>query len=127
MTTEELRELDAWIAEHVMGWTLLKQWKESDAIFYTGFPPDKASQYYAKQSQCDPEIPCPTTDPAAAFEVLKRCVERLGHKFISVGFGNGLFHVDNMRSSTPGIDEIAVKAPTLELAICLFSKQLFSK
>lgn len=111
MNEKELRELDAWIAEHVFRLKLnvngmIETWPRP------GVRHDVCVSSY-------------TTDPAAAFAVLEKCIksnrgrivfEDWGTEFV-VGFWNSdreLFY-----------DEAT--APTLPLAICLFSEQLFSK
>lgn len=64
----------------------------------------------------------PTTDPAAAFEVLKACAERLPMN-IEISHNGPYWFI-----SRPDEDSgVAVMESTLELAIAKFSRKLFSK
>lgn len=109
MNTQELRELDAWIACNLFGakdivWVQL--WAE------IGCPNEPFQNHGAD------EIPYYTTAPAAAMEVMKKCLEK-----DSVGFWKKQhgYTVKNHR------EDCREQAPTLELAICLFAKKLFTK
>ncbi len=114
MTPTELRELDAWIAEHVMGWKI-----------------SQAGNSGKNQSGQWKSIPIYTTDPAAALEVLKKCYEKIWsdnpiitkcqHFKIEI-WNNGLWVVQQSEKI-----ETSIESETLELAICLFAKKLFSK
>jgi len=80
---DELRELDAWIAEHVMGWTPNKSqslkyrraWNvPGQELRWTGEA--RLPELY----ECDhpeDEMFHPTTNNADAMAVLKACVEKL--------------------------------------------------
>lgn len=95
MSTTELRDLDAWICEHVMGW------RKSDVIKRPAM------------------IPNYSTSSAAAMEVLKKCQDI---RCLAIN--------KNSITSLGGEDEKAIvmcDAPTLELAICMFAKKLFTK
>jgi hypothetical protein len=98
MTQKELRELDAWVAENVIGWHL------TDI--------DMTSEDYPRY----------TTDHAAAMEVLKKCA--FGNR-ITCWYSDGTWNVDNLRGYASYEHE--AQAETLELAICIFAKKLFSK
>jgi len=112
MTTQEMRELDAWIAENVFGWQEFREeeypyrmlWREGEE----GSPVWDEPDYY-------------TTDPAAAMEVLKKCADNL---WLSVGFSKQrkTFLCGGILSG-----ENYAEAETLELAICQFAKKLFTK
>lgn len=101
MDTKEMRELDAWIAEHVMGWKISFRAGEVE-IWRT---PSGTAVFH------------PTTDPAAAMEVLKKCGERA---CTTVYRTKGAWVVTS--SILVGAE---ADAPTPELAICLFAKALF--
>jgi len=104
MSDKELRELDAWIADEVFKRWMLNPEGLGDAPKYT-------------------------TDPAVALGVLKKCAEKLcDDKAFSDALmiqpneaGNGWF-VGPFSDDTK-----CVESPTLELAICLFAKKLFTK
>jgi hypothetical protein len=97
------RELDAWIAEHVMGykWKALKNhqfpgcWIESGGSYHYSFRP--------------------STNPATAMEVLKQCGTVL---IMPTEDGWCLSQLTGRR--------LLQNADTLELCICLFAKQLFA-
>ena len=103
MSVTEQRELDAWIAERVMGW--IPTFKDC------GKSP----------SGCETLFPHYTTDPAAAMEVLKKCAEKCslaGMEFVIVrGF--------DWRVCAEPQRGISTFAETLELAICKFAKKLW--
>lgn len=121
MKNEELRELDAWIAEHVMGFTLNSghppHWysSDSDRVYFVRLAEDDDAAIYWQ----------PTTDPAAAMEVLKKCYDKCGM-------------IDTFRTQIKpyrfGVTgkwlpaaNYECEAEALELAICLFAKKLFTK
>lgn len=118
MTDTEKRELDAWIAERVMGWKLDKMiwWSRNDI--------DK-TQSIAWEGDFRP-----TTDPAATMEVLKRCAEKLEVINSSIALGQQFDELVEDRLfwfvSHERTKEVT-EAETLELAICLFAKKLFTK
>jgi len=91
MTTQELRELDAWIAEHVFGVSVPHPFFK------------------------------PTEDPRGAMDVLKKCAEKHQHDIAIGTAGPTDWRV------WAGELNGATYASSLELAICLFAKQLFSK
>jgi hypothetical protein len=113
MSNEEMRALDAWIAEHVMGWTV-----SFHAGNITLWLPTRTST---------PRTFNATTDAADAMEVLRRCVLKVGENDsveINQVEGNSGFGWCAARAN--GLTPYGEGA-TLELAICLFAKQLFSK
>jgi hypothetical protein len=156
MTNKELRELDAWIAEHVIG--MLFYWKVAgwttdmsgfDWKMVLALPPEGGIGKHwkgcagetRKATDCEVAIAkhdgdferhfSPyTTDPAAAMMVLEKCVEN----------SNMPVEIDRKRDSKIGhwrletgvmSKGLLAIAPhehnTLPLAICLFAKKLFSK
>ena len=76
MTTQELRELDAWIAENVMNLTL---WKETAERYTAILNPNEyvlsipGKIVRARIGFRPTDNFEPTTDPAAAMEVLRKC------------------------------------------------------
>lgn len=118
MTDKELRELDAWIAEHVMGWTVMSE---------TLCDPKPEVKHGRQTGDVDinPVAPLPnyTIDPAAAMMVLEKCCSRTALPIL-VGVSAGGFYC-----TTQSMDRIKswVFSDTLPLAIALFAKQLFSK
>jgi len=151
MSDKELRELDAWIAEHVMdvkrfvGVKKRGYWYRPNAHGYTDrqaeawwLTRDEAKKHeYLRGDEpvtiCEFSTPLYTTDPAAAMQVLEKCVAELELKraFPAIekysdldGFQGwkvtALFSNGNQQT----FSEVA---ETLPLAICLFAKQLFSK
>lgn len=136
MNTLELRELDAWIAEHVMKF---KETQEPDD--YTA---DSMSQWYKHTAYGQYEwrvivstpYECkhhpegkpfqhswknfkPAADPAAAMEVLKKCLDE---KTIFISHGTtGFWIADCDKKSCYQTGQ------TLELTICQFAKKLFTK
>ncbi len=132
MSETELRELGAWIAEHVMldsprieavamnadetGVALWEnEWITRSAV--RQFCKEHPQYHYVER-----KIYCQyTRNEADALRVLKRCLidepVRIVHWTHSGQF--------ELQSSDD--DRIFPSAPTLELAICLFAKQLFAK
>lgn len=136
-TETELRELDAWISEHVMGIKglvgLKKRgyWYRPDAHGYT----DRQSEAWhltreeAKKHEylrgdepvviCEIDTPHYSTDRAAAMQVQENCCDNLALIVVQVA---GEWTVSQITGK-----RIKASAPTLPLAICKFAKLLFSK
>ena len=108
MTGKELEELNVWISEHVMGWKPeqdLVQTGENGVIFtYRG--PGPMHLFW------------PTTNPGDAMEVLKKCAERG-----SVSIEHSKTYGWTVTTNEPGAYGYAA---TLESAISLFAKDLFT-
>lgn len=138
MTTSDERELDSWIAEHVMGyrWMWFSQLDDPECgkrcIAPTFFrecvkevPRHPGVEFpLASNGIWDKRLPHYTTDPAAAFEVLKKCMEHYGDR-------GGTLRLHFNGQSGFGISDDAnryfvFEAP-LETAICHFARGLFSK
>lgn len=104
MSAKELRELDAWIAEHVFNAKReTSGWEPGDT--------------YEEGLDCLVSEWQPTTDPAAAMAVFKKLLES---------------HILTFESTSDGYcieisDGVLVCCKTLELAICEAAKKLFSK
>lgn len=116
MNDQELRELDAWIAEHVMGWT---KW-EGSGWLHAGCMDANGIKWLSGGYEIEFQ---PTIDSGQSMDVLKRCGERMPNFHIGAPQGSSLKNW----MITWNYDENTVESETLELAICLFSKQLFSK
>lgn len=117
MTTEEMRALDAWIAEHVMN-------------YKRGHPGGSKEEYWQPPPYKFGVIPFEkvphfTTDPAAALEVLNGCIKSNHGRIMIEDFGKdvvvGFWNSDHEHFYGEA------QAKTLELAICKFAKALFSK
>lgn len=143
MSEKEMRELDAWIHEHVFGWEFTDDPEQftmhdrplcfryqtangalevlrGDAYAITHAPKGTPFNRTYKKFH-------PTTDAAAALEVLRACGERTGPEGLAIEVrrpGPDSWYVCafdyEIKASAPA------DAPTLELAICLFAKALFS-
>lgn len=103
MTTNEMRDLDAWICLNLFNWT------QADV---------------EKRPAMMPHF---TTDPAAAMEVLKWVIQESNIVFgrsINLETSGSAYWID----VRIGVDDlINAHALSLELAICLFAKRLFEK
>lgn len=147
MNATELRELDTWIHRHIFEVDLyvgLKKrgfWWRPNSCGYTGNQ-DEAGRYTraeaAKKAQPDGEPVTIrefepkkyTTDSAAAMEVLKKCAEKMDrYQSVTLVKNGDTFTIcmatpvryEQYDYSHHATDE------TIELAICLFAKKLFSK
>ena len=138
MTSNELCELDAWIETNIFdgqkyGVKKRGLWYRPDAHGYTDrqseawrLSLEEAKKHEYKRGGYDEQVvimpidtPRYTTDPADAMEVLKKC-STLTPYAISNNI-TGFMVSDLDKKSRYGIGE------TLELAICLFAKKLFTK
>ena len=153
MTNQELRELDAWIAEKVMGYTLNQELgiRYKDGTESWGNSPEYTAQkcaHYQKQglgceliTREDLDGFSPTYDPAAAMQVLEKCAKKDSEKFmggmvIETWFVSAIGEdyephwrvACRMSRDKMPTDEqsLMTGAPTLPLAICLFAKKMFA-
>ena len=112
MINTELRELDAWIAEHVMGW--------KPTVSLCQPRGDEVPRYWSIGGGRSVHMKSfnPTTDPAAAMTVLKKILTDHPRGSAMVGYAGGF----NEQWSCG-----RANAKTLELAICECAKQLFTK
>lgn len=109
MTANEMRELDAWIAENVMG-------REVDLTN------EHLINRYKDGGKSVERLPQYTLDPAAAMMVLEKCLEKTEADDLSyIGKVGDEFIVGHEPLKNETI------ADTLLLAICLFAKKLFEK
>lgn len=148
MKEEKLRELDAFIAEHVMGF----KWARDCAKFRSDSP--RGSQFkqgtralieklelergkrqdwngWGKSKGNEPlapnwrfNIPHYTTDPAAAMMVLAKCLEH-GITILDSQVSPNIPRFTVCASSKP--EKYRAVADTLPLAVCRFAEQLFKK
>jgi hypothetical protein len=129
MTDKELRELDAWIACNLFGWEPETRKMYAGSKNVAGYGRNKHLHPGHPErdfTPCTLMIPHYSTDPAAAMEVLKKCAEKW---IVTVELGkdgSGQSYVWVARLNL-GTEDNFKCAPTLELAICLFAKQLFGK
>jgi len=93
------KELDKWIAVNVMGWN---------------------EDYLIKNKH---NVSKYTTDPAAAMEVLKKCLNKSLIEIVAIA--DGSYYIS--QSFEFHDEPIFINESTLELGICLFAKKLFSK
>lgn len=128
MSEKELRELDAWIAEHVMGWHKVKTGDNKSLCSVCGNGFGERHKHYVPDfhSSTTGSVPFYHSDPAAAMQVLEKCVNELceqdQEETVSVGMEVPYFVVEKTNTSK----SMRVEASTLPLSICLFAKQLFS-
>jgi len=118
MIPQELRELDAWIAEHV---TCEKYpIGEHNSGISKHYLDDGKNVVRTVEGKWTAALPSYTTDPAAAMMVLEKCAEKEGQENF-----DGV-QIDKTEHgwivSTCKMDS---DAETLPLAICLFAKKLF--
>ena len=124
MTTKE-KELNDWIAVNVMGWERHQEKPYTPAA-------QKTVEALATWQDGDGKVMAfvkdynPTTNPAAAFEVLKRCLDKTLLLKHTQTTGDGKYRI-----AIPLLfDEespVIASADTLELCICQFAKKLFTK
>lgn len=98
MITEEMRELDAWIAEHVMGWHISRYGQGS---------------YIHNHWQ-------PTESPSDAMAVLERCAEKCPVAIDKNRTGWTVCRIDHLTATQ------LTHGDTIPLAICLFARKVFS-
>lgn len=120
MSPSALRELDAWIAEHVMK---LSAWKETPERITCILNPNEfvlsiPNKIVRARLGNNPTSNFqPTIDPTAAMQVIDKCIVELGYVVIGK-FPSGLYGV-----SKPGY--AFTEAPTIPRAICLFAQKLY--
>lgn len=127
MTNAELRELDAWIAEHAMGWKLVNY---KTGVFAKTKSDYKDASINDGWAWGDGDNEAwqwkPTKSPADAMRVLRECHKRLGPLAIMTSYqpevgGYWIRAVPEHGKHIEGIAE------TLELSAALFARKLFSK
>ena len=118
MNESELRELDAWTAEHVMGWkhvTKLADFKTDTFIgSHNGIIVGSKDHNRATNWR-------PTSDSGNAMDVLKKCAE---NKMVGISIDSLGGQIEVWSIVYP---EFRAQSETLELAIAQFAKALFSQ
>ncbi len=137
MTETEMRELDAWIAEHVFGKKVHKGENlvfgsagigRDDFIYSTGKHP--TVRMWCEEMSFSWS---PTSESSAAMQVLEKCATKLDCEDMRIGFCTGNWSIQSVYREDPGADgRIKVWAlppakQTLPIAICLFARKLFEK
>lgn len=136
MTKHELRELDVWLYRNVPGlktcncvnWIQLKFGQaEYEKIRRTFLAQGSKDRW----PEIEPDLPCSHqqqyhSDPADAMQVLEKCINE--QRRLNVGDSSFFISKDGsdfwLRTVSKG-KHIEGIAPTLELAILLFAKNLF--
>lgn len=125
MTNAEMRELDAFIAETVMGFEHPCLFEPTGA---TGEICTKCNHHGSFDRHFFSHY---TSDAAAAMLVLEKCLDKCGSDvvFFKSTDKPGMFRVFKVKDAIAftGLPTKFVEAETLPAAICLFAKQLFSK
>jgi hypothetical protein len=131
MTDQEidLRQLDAWIAEHVFdfAWVPRNQgpgtcWLAPKEEWKNYLPAYITRGIYQPEGVYDRRVPKYSTDPAASFEGLRKILNDRGPAGIK------LFRTDKLVTAYCDDYQIqAAHAPTLEQAICLLAKKLYAQ
>jgi len=120
MNEKGLRELDAWIGVNVFG---------MKAISKNSEPPTEGTEddyFVIEWIETSCSLPHYSTDPAAAFQVLQRCADKLDGYEISVGHHRyKISEPKQFMVCSSNHRECQSIAPTLEIAICKFAKELF--
>lgn len=100
----ELKELNEWVSIHVLSWQ-----KKRCAI-------------HLSYDCCGRKrMPNPTTNPADALAVWRECLDRCDAETAKVPSGFRIRRTDVRK------DQLTTFGSTLEITICLFVRQLFSK
>ena len=125
MKIKELRELDVWVAENVMGFTIIKTPSLATEIYVN-------SEVFERLMMPPQPLKCYTINPTYAMEVLKKCAEKMKRE------SDGFYDLVCIRPKTTedgwtvfkqsqeNWGHLYEEADTIELAICLFAKKLFS-
>lgn len=109
---KELRELDFWIAENVLGWQRGKKWGNGNGEWTIN------GLGYAHHGKSWGQTPSFTADPAAAMMVWKQILSRYS-PVSRQRQTDGFYYV--------WINNVQAEGETLEIAICRFARKLFEK
>lgn len=121
MTIEEMRELDTFCATNVMGWSECRSGMQSKSDPTCDAWLLKTKRYCTRFKYGWR----PTKDAVDAMDVLKKCAEKCQHELAINAPTPKLWGVGCIDWDTEST--VKHEAETLELAICLFAKQLFRK
>jgi hypothetical protein len=120
MNHDEMRQLDAFIAKYVMGYSRWHARCMHASDGRTFYKPDTGSRHrWLDEFGPHSESWTPTTDPAAAMEVLKKIATAHRVDNTAVWWNGGFWHA--------GHGKVVASADTLEKAICYLAKSLFSR
>lgn len=134
MSDKELRELDAWISEHVMGLSLCT--RHIAILEENEFVLSIPSKIVRARIGNNPTVNFePTIYSAATMEVLKKCAEHMKNGIWGIASPMDDSVASTIKKPSQGWvvgfigkpSNFDVEAETLELAICLFAKKLYSK
>jgi hypothetical protein len=133
MSDTEMRELDAWIDKVVFGNNPERRKAHWFCVTCEDeVPPNRISLYKCCNVCGTPadwrdSLPKYCTDPAASFELLKKCAEKLAPECGSVAIAWEQDIEEWTVQETDKYKCVRATANTLELAIALFAKNLYSK
>lgn len=131
----ENADLDIFIAEKVMGWSIYTSGRGSIHALENENT-DAERDYVVKSNHpWDTANFSPSTDPASALEVLKKCAEHMKNGIMGIASPIGDSVASTIKKPSQGWvvgfigkpSNFDVEAETLEIAICLFAKKLYSK
>lgn len=130
MTAQELRELDAWIAEHVMGRKLKHIASARKDDWY--WCPNNEKVMCGDRLNLPKRSFTPTEDPADAMAVLEKIAAIPYGVIIEQVHGHPIEkRTGNFRLTTHFLQgdnsRLETEAETLPMVICLFAKKLFGK
>lgn len=122
MTNEQLRELDAWIAEKVIGRKSVAKISmlDDDSTFH--YRKD-IGEVFVHHAGNNVRYFHPTSDPAAAMMVLEKCIEKTQVELTTVASGE--YRIRDL-AATRG-EYFTTFEKSLPLAICLFARELFKE
>lgn len=129
MKPDKMRELDKWIAEHVMEWPREKIYE--GYAYYTASGALTGFNVYpppAAWAECDNNYWGPTLNYKCALMVLEKCAEKLDTAegmSVNIGKSGDSWEVCDMFMGHGYESVNAATADTLPLAICLLAVKLF--
>lgn len=132
LTTEQLRELDAWIAEKWMGWRKANSMLEMNAGEFCFGIKHTASVWTRYDDGGKAHMFRPTEDPTASMMLLKKVAQACDEKsqYLTIDpLGKETWRVSSVEffSANEYADRLEEVAPTLELAIAQFARKLKEK
>ena len=117
LTKQQMNELDAWIAEHVMKWKCVETVYDLRSVRGT-FAVSRSGDCYVPVRGNNIEMWHPTQNKAQAMEVLEKCITVENVAMIT---RSEVFWVSCYTGS------VSTAGETLPIAICLFAKKLFAR
>lgn len=136
MHRDEMRELDVWVAENIMGWWSVKDragWCDVDGDWHCNLDKRPGSHAYAKvlsgkhvDEMWVEEIPYFTTDIGSAWEILGKMQSEWHPSVTDNGCGKWECSFESHKWDYGGpVETIYEEADTAPLAICFAAKKLF--